>query len=347
MAKLSEEAVMALLEKLKSRGYDVVAPIKSNGTVKLKRITPDDRPELDYIRLSNSPSEFLMPCKESLFRYKSLAIVTSYGLKIRFPTVEGPCPATLSPEFSLPKGRLAFFGIHPCLANSIRYLDRVMLDEPADPYYRARREGMLVVTLECDEGDEYCLCGTLGTYQIPEGYSDISIRRAGDGFSAVADSKTGGEILSSLGLPKEEDGGRSRLVPRMKRSYVFERADEAWIEGKDASSYLDTCTLCCACTVGCPTCYCGDIEDEFSLMDPANVERLRTKMSCQRKAYSTIAGGTTFLKTKDARFRWRLKHKFPYSNKNYGMPGCVGCGNCIALCPSRIDFREFLGRRVD
>jgi ferredoxin len=345
VVKLPEEAIPRLLDKLRGMGYDVVAPHKANGSVKLERIAAGESPELNYVRLSNSPGEFLLPCKESLFRYKSLAIVTSYGLKIRFPTVEGPCPVALTPEFSLPKGNLAFFGIHPCMVNSIRYLDRVMQGEPADPYYRGRREAMLVVTLECEEGDEYCLCRTLGTHQIPAGYSDISLRRADNGFLAMADSRIGGEILSSLALP-EEDLDQTRPIPRMKRSYVIDRADETWINETDASPYTDTCTLCCACTVGCPTCYCSDIEDEFSLMDPANVERVRTRMSCQRKAYSTIAGGTTFLKTKEARFRWRLKHKFPYSNRNYDMPGCVGCGNCIALCPSRIDFREFLGRRV-
>jgi len=89
-----------------------------------------------------------------------------------------------------------------------------------------------------------------------------------------------------------------------------------------------------------------DIEDKFSLIDPSNVGRTRTKMSCQRRCYSTIAGGTTFLAAKEERFKWRVKHKFPFSINAFKLVGCTGCGNCIACCPAGIDFREFVGRRV-
>ncbi|MGQ9759799.1 MAG: 4Fe-4S dicluster domain-containing protein [Candidatus Methanomethylicaceae archaeon] len=132
----------------------------------------------------------------------------------------------------------------------------------------------------------------------------------------------------------------------MKENYVFDAADENTIDGKDPASLLEECTLCSSCTVVCPTCYCSDIQDRFSLIDPGNVERIRIRMSCQRRGYSSIAGGVTFLQTKSDRFRWRLKHKFPFSERAYNMSGCVGCGNCIAFCLSRIDFRRFIGRRV-
>lgn len=346
MLRLAEGEVLDLCRRLRQNGYEVIAPLQIGGSLKLFPMEDDDKPVLNYIRINNSPREFLLPERESIFKYKSTAIVTSYGLKIRFPTSEGPCPITITPEYSLPNRRLAFFGLHPCMINSIVYLDKVMLSEPADPYYKARREGMFTVVLECEEGDEYCLCPSVGSYRIPEGYADIILRRSGDVFLARYASKKGEELLK--GLLRQDDGAKAEeLVPRMKKKYALDGLDEASIDARGPNPSLEACTLCAACTVTCPTCYCGDIEDKFSLMDPANVERVRVRMSCQRRCYSMIAGGATFLKTKDSRFRWRLKHKFPFSMRAYGISGCIGCGNCIAQCPARIDFREYLGRREE
>jgi hypothetical protein len=343
MLKLTEGEVLNLCGQLSNLGYQVVTPLKINGTLKLAAMEADDEPILDYIRINNSPRDFLLPGKEIIFRYKSTATITSYGLKIRFPTSEGPCPVTITPEYDLPEIKLAFFGIHPCMLNSIAYLDKVMLGEPADPYYKARREKLFTVVLECKEGDEHCLCSSVGSYRIPEGYADIIIRKSGDGYLARGASEIGKKVLNEL---KKSDDGKvaEEIVPQMKRKYVLEGLEEPAIDSRKPNESLEACTLCSACTVTCPTCYCGDIEDKFSLMDPANVERVKVRMSCQRRCYSMIAGGTIFLKTKDARFRWRLKHKFPFSMRTYGISGCIGCGNCIAQCPSRIDFRTFLGR---
>lgn len=343
MLRLTKREALGLCGLLTDMGYDVVAPIYSNGSLRLAVWEPGTEAFLDYVRINNSPKDFLLPARESLFKYKSTTTVTSYGLKMRFPTSEGPCPISITPEYSLPKKKLAFFGIHQCMVTSIQYLDRVMLSEPADPYYSARRNGLFTVVLECDAGDEYCLCPSVGSYKIPEGYADIVIRKSDGSYLARATSEKGREVLNGLGKP-DEGGEAGEILPKVRERYVLEAVDEASISSKEPNPSLEACTLCSACTVTCPTCYCGDIEDKFSLMDPANVERVRVRMSCQRKCYSSIAGGTCFLKSKDVRFRWRLKHKFPFSMKSYGMPGCVGCGNCIALCPARIDFRKYIGR---
>jgi len=345
MLKISKQELLSLISELRNLGYEVIAPIRSNVTAKLAPLSSVEDLETDYIRVINSPKDFLLPSKEPLFRYRSTATVTSYGLKIRFQTVEGPCPVTIVPEYTPPKARLAFLCIHPCMANSLKYLDSVMLSEPADPYYKARREDMFVAVLECEEGDEYCLCKTVGTHKVPAGYADLMIRKSGEEFLVRSTSRRGEELLGSL-KRTQEPGEPKELVPRLKEEYAFERTDEAGIDERDSSKYVDACTLCSSCTVTCPTCYCSDIEDRFSLMDPSNVERTRVRMSCQRKCYSMIAGGTAFLNTKDARFKWRLKHKFPFSERAYQLVGCIGCGNCIAFCPARIDFRKFLGKRV-
>jgi len=332
--------LFALCEELRRRGFKVIAPIRSSGVVKLVELSPRDRPEFNYVRTINSPRDFLLPNHERLFSYKSIATVTSYGLKIRFPTIEEPCPTTITPECTLPKEKLAFLGIHPCMVNAIRYLDKVMLTEPADPYYKSRRENLFIAALECLEGDEYCFCKPLGSYKIPAGYSDLVLRRNENGFSVRCGTERGKEVLRSIGL--KEDVDIHEITPRMIKDYRLNSIKEDDIDAMDVKEYLERCSMCSSCTVVCPTCYCSDIEDRFNLINPSSVERVRVRSSCQRRSYSTIAGGILFLKNKEARFKWRLKHKFPFSERSYQTLGCVGCGNCIAFCPSRIDLRELL-----
>ncbi len=345
MIRVSKQELLELPSLLSAMGYSVIAPIRTGGIVKLAPLGSDIQPELEYVRVVNSPKKFLLPDDELLFRYRSTATITSYGLKIRFPTAEGPCPVAILPEYNPVRERLALFGIHQCMVNSVRYLDTVMLRDPADPYYKNRRDGMFIAELDCDAGDEYCMCRTLGTYKVPAGYADIRMRKSGDGYLIEEATEAGKELLSKL---KRQDvkGKYPISVPKMVKDFELVTRDDQEIDAKEASRSLVACTLCAACTVTCPTCYCMDIEDKFSLIDPSNVGRTRTKMSCQRRCYSTIAGGTTFLAAKEERFKWRVKHKFPFSINAFKLVGCTGCGNCIACCPAGIDFREFVGRRV-
>ncbi len=321
-------------------GFQVIAPAHSNGVTKLTRFTPNLRLNLNYIRLINTPRDFLLP-DEVLYRYRSTATVTSYGLKIRFPTVEGPCPVTINAEYEIPSAKLALFAIHPCMANSIKYLDSVMLSDPQDPYYKARREGMFIAALECKEGDKHCFCVPTGSWKVDDGYLDLSIRKLDGEYLLVPRTKRGREAVSSLrGRPF--DGEDLETPPALSQDFKISATEDSI--DSDRIPDIEGCMLCSACTVTCPTCYCSDIEDRFHLTDPSNVERVRKRMSCQRRCYSMIAGGGIFLRSKEERYKWRLKHKFPFSEKAFGTKGCVGCGNCVAFCPAGIDMRKTIGR---
>ncbi len=347
MAGISRTELLRIPAALKGLGYTVIAPVRSGRTCRLAPISEPEEVETGCLRVTNSPKDFLLPNGEILYRYQSTAVITSYGLKIRFPTVEDPSPAALAPECALPKEKLAFFGLRACLTCSLKYLDGVMLSDPPDPYYRARREGAFIAVLECEEGDEYCFCGAVGSDRVPDGYADLIIRGDGGGFQVRAMTARGERLLSDGGIPEARN--LPDRAPKMKYEYALDvRAD---IDSMDVSGHVETCTLCGGCTVTCPTCYCFDIVDKFTLLNPSDVERRRVCMSCQRKYYSMIAGGTTFVRTKEERFKWRLRHKFPQQGAGTGpgspagrtlTVGCVGCGKCIATCPSRIDFRGLM-----
>ncbi|MGQ9759798.1 MAG: hypothetical protein ACUVQ5_04440 [Candidatus Methanomethylicaceae archaeon] len=203
--------VIGIVQELQRRGFEVIGPTVEDGITKLAPLKDGDRLETNYVMTLKTPRDFLLPNKDRLFRYKITATVTSYGLKIRFPTVEGPCPASLISEYSPPKGKFAFFGIHPCIVNSIRYLDKVMLSEPADPYYKARRDKLFIAVLECKEGDDYCFCKSVGCDKVPEGYADLIMRREGEGFVITARSPAG------RGSIRREPGGTYRDKPKNER----------------------------------------------------------------------------------------------------------------------------------
>lgn len=55
------------------------------------------------------------------------------------------------------------FACRPCDARGFSVLDRPYLQGPfADPYYKARREALTVVTITCASGCNTCFCHWVG-----------------------------------------------------------------------------------------------------------------------------------------------------------------------------------------
>lgn len=44
------------------------------------------------------------------------------------------------------------------------------------------------------------------------------------------------------------------------------------------------------------------------------------------------------------RFRYRYIHKYRGFGPLQGIPGCVGCGRCRAVCPTGLDLRPLAVR---
>ena len=54
------------------------------------------------------------------------------------------------------------FGVRACDAKSFTILDKVFLAEPADTFYKSRREHGTVITLACTRPEETCFCSAFG-----------------------------------------------------------------------------------------------------------------------------------------------------------------------------------------
>ena len=98
------------------------------------------------------------------------------------------------------------------------------------------------------------------------------------------------------------------------------------------------CLGCGACSFSCPTCACFDVL-EVGGLDGRSAERLRCWDNCLFKSHAQVAGGLSFQKDLACRFRYRYRHKYSGFGQLSGIPGCVGCGRCRAVCPSGLDLR--------
>lgn len=99
------------------------------------------------------------------------------------------------------------------------------------------------------------------------------------------------------------------------------------------------CLACGKCSLVCPTCFCFNIDDQPSFVRKQG-KRVRNWSVCFYEEFSEIAGGEKFLKTiQDRIYNW-YEHKFVRIPQEYNLPGCVGCGRCIEVCPAGIDLRK-------
>lgn len=245
------------------------------------------------------------------------------------------------------------FACRPCDARGFAALDKPFLEGLyADPYYKARREKLTVVSLTCATGCETCFCHWVGGGPTSPIGSDVLITEIEGGYVLQAMTPKGEELLEASGL---EDGADkfplaeaarkaawASLVPApdLKAAQESLKAmfeDTAFWEAETAR-----CLSCGACTYFCPTCYCFNITDEGEPQSPCGGRRLRSWDNCMSSLYTREASGHNPRPEKYQRMRNRVSHKFWTYPENWGPYLCSGCGRCITNCPVCLDIRAIV-----
>jgi sulfhydrogenase subunit beta (sulfur reductase) len=247
----------------------------------------------------------------------------------------------------------AFLGIRPCELQAIAIQDKVFLSGTyIDPEYKARREALALIAVNCAHPGGTCFCVSMNTGPAAEQGFDLALTEIHDTnhhyFVATTGSKLGVEIAKSLELKPagqseidEESGVLKRAAAKMGRKLDTSHIKELLQRNDEHVRWNDVgnrCLNCANCTMVCPTCFCMTVEDTTDLTGTA-AERVRRWDSCFTIDFSYIHGGAVRTSAV-ARYRQWMTHKLASWQDQFGTSGCVGCGRCITWCPVGIDITE-------
>ncbi len=352
---LERDNLQALIDALHADRYEVLAPTIHDGSVEFGRVRDVDQLPIGW-QDHQGPGSYRLEKTESS---RVFDVVNGPGsvkrhvftpreplLQIQIRGSDGD----FSAEPTIPDApRLAILGVRPCDVAALRIQDRVFLgDRYPDPYYDVRREGILVIAVNCTRSVDTCFCTSMGSGpECQEGY-DLSLTESDGGFVCRAGSDSGFEILRGLELAEAEaealqreradlDACAQGITRKLDTSDMPELLYSN-LEHPRWDDVAERCLSCGNCTMVCPTCFCHDEWDEPTL-DGESSLRVRVWDSCLNREHAQIHGFNPRSTIRD-RYRQWLVHKVASWIDQFGSSGCVGCGRCITWCPVGIDLTE-------
>ncbi|MBX7191232.1 MAG: 4Fe-4S dicluster domain-containing protein [Sandaracinaceae bacterium] len=322
------DAPLASVSELPIGWTDQQAP----GRYRLTR--RDDAAVFGFVVGPSSPKPLFFPPEETLYRAERRA-----DGKVGFvPVVPSPAPKAL-------------LGVRACDVAAMRIQDRVFRDrEHREPRYAARRDDTIVVGVHCLAPGPLCFCASMGAGpRVGEG-ADLALAERLDAgghiFLVEALTARGQALLSRLEgseASDEELRWRDEALASAERS-MGRTLDTAELPGRLYAALdhprweeiASRCLACGSCTSVCPSCFCSGSDDPSDL-EGAHTSHTRHWESCFTSAHGELHGHTTRPRTSE-RYRQWATHKFGAWVSQMGQSGCVGCGRCIAWCPSGIDL---------
>jgi len=327
---ISKDKLGQWLEALRGK-YEVVGPVRSeDGPAVFADIDSLSEVVLDNAAWVLPPKDYLLPRTETLVTYDP----KNEAEPLRAPTVEDK-PRVL-------------LGLRACDARAIEVLDHVYLDGAfKDPYYEARRKGIVLVGNVCDGARWSCFCTSVGNPVEWLKAMDAVTTDIGDSVVVSANSEAGKSLIEGqlFSDPTEEQVKRkdevwAKLASLPKRPFA-DKLNEEFLAWDDPiwETYARKCLGCGICSYLCPSCSCFDIQDERV---GSAIERYRCRDTCQSCYFTLMGAGHNPRPEKKMRVRQRLSHKFKYQQQQFDIIGCTGCGRCVELCPVNMDIRIVL-----
>ena len=339
---VTPDGLPAFLAYLSQNGRRVLVPVEKPANKRSVVFEPWQEGKPFTLEKATVPAkEAVLPQCETLVRYK----------KTKDP--ENLERVTMSLDDKPEAQPTVVFACRPCDARGYAVLDRPYLKGPyADPYYKARREQLTVVTLTCGSGCNTCFCHWVGGGPTsPEG-SDVLMTEIEGGYVLQGITPKGEELLAASSLaegaelfPKAEAARKeawASLVPAPNIKNAPEKVAARFNDTQFWQDQTDRCLSCGACTYFCPTCYCFTITDEGEGLSEKGGRRLRSWDNCMSSLFTREASGHNPRMLKAFRMRNRVSHKYSTYPENWGSFSCSGCGRCISNCPVCVDIRSIV-----
>ncbi len=355
--ELERGAFPAFLASLERHGYSVVGPTVRDQAIvygEIHRVEDlpigwTDRPGAGSYRIERRADAALFGYNVGPHSWKRYL----YPAHERLWTAERDASSfTVRPE-PTDGPALALLGVRACELAAIQVQDRVFLGGAPDPGYRARRQRLLRIAVQCGQAAATCFCVSMGTGPgVAPAAADLAltelIRPERHYFLVEVGTPEGARVLEG--------------VPLRPAAVETERAAEALVAATASSMgrTMDTsgirdllvlqpehprwevvarrCLSCTNCTLACPTCFCSTTE-EVPTLSGERVERWRRWDSCFTLGFTELHSGSARRSTA-SRYRQWLTHKLATWHDQFGSSGCVGCGRCITWCPVGIDLTE-------
>ena len=329
MKKIAMNALDGLFARI-AESKSLYLPVEFAGQVDFGLWTENSKVRLDVLKTNKSAKGAFFPQVEDMVRFHMS------GKNISIDQAE-----LMDEDFVI-------FGVRACDARSFEILDRVFLSEPADPFYKARREHGVVVTLACSEPDETCFC-TNFDIDAANPMGDVTAWIVGDAMYLRANTEKGEGLIEGLEDGEETGVCRQQEATReIMEKLPFTHLNLEGFDGEHLMEKFDSpkwaqlsraCLGCGTCTFVCPTCQCYDIRDFDT---GTGIQRYRCWDSCMFSDFTLMAHGNNRT-TQVERFRQRFMHKLVYfPSNNEGIYSCVGCGRCLAKCPQSLHIVKII-----
>ncbi len=331
---LSKNHLSYWLRQLR-KGASLIGPLREGNDIVFKSIEHIHEVALDAPALLPSPKEFVFPQYETMFRIKDENRIES------FTETE----------------RRVVFGVRSCDISALKLLDRFFLQNFEDPYYKARRNNTLFISIVCNNPEPTCFCIGLGTGPYLEEGFDIQLTDLGDRFFVQAGSKEGIKAIRPWSFlfhpPSKTDYEDQYEVflsskARFQKRISLEGARNFILSGKIKESFWEgitkRCFECGGCVYECPLCTCFTVTDRVYAEAS---ERARLWDTCLFKGFTRLAGGILPNERRVQRTKRWYYHKLIYYPEVVGDFGCVGCGRCTVTCPGKIDLATVVTKLRD
>lgn len=243
--------------------------------------------------------------------------------------------------------KTAILGVRACDLAALAIQDAHFLRANyVDPYYRARREKLLLIAVNCSHAAETCFCASTGDGpEVSSGY-DLLLDELEHGFLIRQGSSKGAMIMTDLQTTEATPEQIALACAQTESCRVWQQRalpEESRLPGLMAQlsnpiweEVAERCLACGNCTAVCPTCFCHR-EFETPALNGKHSEHWRDADSCFSEDHSYLVGEVVRSRT-SARYRQWMTHKLVSWVEQYGRTGCTGCGRCITWCPAGIDF---------